>query len=256
MNEHTNGSIRGRVNGMSLRICHMYPDLLNLYSDTGNLIAMKYRLQQRGINVEIEECFAGMPLRAADYDLIFIGGGQDFEEEVLLRDLIGRKSVELRHAIQAGMPVLAICGGYQLLGQYYKTAAGRQLDFTGALNLYTVGGEKRLIGNMQFETRTGLSVVGFENHSGRTYLGEDLSPLGRMVHGYGNNGEDQSEGVRYLNVYGSYAHGPLLPKNPALCDEILQMALEYKYGYAVELTPLNDSEEQRAHHYMIKRLKA
>ncbi len=256
MNEHTNGPMRRHVNGMSLRICHMYPDLLNLYSDIGNLTAMRYRLQQRGIGVEIEECFAGMPLRAADYDLIFIGGGQDFEEEVLLRDLIGRKSVELRHAIQAGMPVLAICGGYQLLGQYYRTAAGRQLDFTGALNLYTVGGEKRLIGNMQFETRTGLSVVGFENHSGRTYLGANLSPLGRMVHGHGNNGEDKSEGVRYLNVYGTYAHGPLLPKNPALCDEILQMALEHKYRRAVELMPLEDGAEMRAHHYMLKRLKA
>lgn len=241
---------------MKLKICHMYPDLLNLYSDTGNLIAMRYRLQQRGIGVEIEKCTVGMPLEAARYDLIFIGGGQDFEEEVLLRDLIGRKSMELRHAIQAEMPVLAICGGYQLLGQYYKTAAGRQLDFTGALNLYTQGGEKRMIGNCHYETRTGLSVVGFENHSGRTYLGTNLSPLGRVVKGYGNNGQDGGEGVRYLNVYGTYAHGPLLPKNPALCDEILQMALAHKYGRPVELAPLDDGPELKAHDYMVRRLSS
>lgn len=245
-----------RLNDMDLRICHMYPDLLNLYSDGGNLTAMRYRLAQRGIGVCVEECPVGTPLQASRYDLIFIGGGQDFEEEVLLRDLLGQKSVELNHAIQAGMPVLAICGGYQLLGQYYKTAAGRQLDFTGALNLYTEGGEKRMIGNFQYETTSGLSVVGFENHSGRTWLGSDLQPLGTVVHGYGNNGEDKTEGVRYLNVYGTYAHGPLLPKNPALCDEILQTALAFKYGHTVDLAPLEDAEEQKAHEYMVRRLNA
>lgn len=237
-----------------VRICHLYSDIMNLYSDGGNMAAMRYRLQQRGIGVSVSECRSGEPLKAADYDLIFIGGGQDFEEEVLLRDLIGKKSVELRHAIQDGMPVLAICGGYQLLGQYYQTAAGRQLDFVGALDLYTVGGKKRMIGNCQFETRSGQQVVGFENHAGRTYLGSSVAPLGTVKHGFGNNGEDHTEGARYHNVYATYAHGPLLPKNPALCDEILQTALTYRYGDSAELPPLDDTLENQAHDYMMRRI--
>ena len=152
------------------------------------------------------------------------------------------------------MPVLAICGGYQMLGQYYKTWDGQQCDFTGALDLYTVGSEQRMIGNYMFSCEeAGCNIVGFENHSGKTYLGSGVRPLGRVLEGSGNNGEDGTEGARYKNVFASYSHGCLLPKNPKLADLILQTALERKYG-ALTLPSLPDTLETAAHTYMENRL--
>ena len=240
---------------MELRICHLFPDILNLYGDRGNVTCMRKRLNWRGIDVSVEGVSIGQRLRAADYDLFFIGGGQDFEQEVLLSDLRGEKTAEIKAAIEDGKTFLAICGGYQMLGHYYKTWDGQQCDFTGALDLYTVGHKDRMIGNYMFtcEELGGITVVGFENHSGKTYLGSGLRSIGRVLSGYGNNGEDGMEGARYKNVFCTYSHGCLLPKNPILADYILKTALERKYG-TVELSPLDDAIEQSAHAYMERRL--
>lgn len=240
---------------MELNICHLYPDILNLYGDRGNIITMKRRLEGRGIKVNIDECSIGQPLNADKYDIFFIGGGQDFEQEVLLRDLSSGKAQDIRTAVEEEKTFLAICGGYQMLGQYYKTWDGVQCDFTGALDLYTIGSKERMIGNYMFtcDELPGVKVVGFENHSGKTYLGTSVRPIGHVLAGHGNNGEDKSEGARYKNVLATYSHGCLLPKNPAVCDWLLKTALEYKYG-PVELPKLDDTLENAAHDYMASRL--
>ena len=239
---------------MELKICHLYPDVLNLYGDRGNILCMEKRLHWRGIDVETTGVSIGEKLCASDFDLFFIGGGQDFEQEILLRDLAGDKTREISAASEDEKPFLAICGGYQMLGQYYRTWDGVQCDFTGALDFYTVGSKNRMIGNYAFSCEDiGDTVVGFENHSGKTYLGSGVRPLGNVLAGFGNNGEDGTEGVRYKNVYGTYSHGCLLPKNPKLCDHILRTALERKYGTA-ELALLDDHLEIAAHDYMVHRL--
>lgn len=242
---------------MELKICHLYPDILNLYGDRGNVICMEHRLRWRGIEVVTTGVSIGEPLHAADYDLFFIGGGQDFEQEVLLGDLGGGKADEIKAAVVDGKTFLAICGGYQMLGAYYKTWDGVQCDFIGALDLYTIGSKERMIGNYMFtcEELNGQTVVGFENHSGKTYLGSGVRPMGKVLTGHGNNGEDGGEGARYNNVFATYSHGCLLPKNPVLCDHILTTALAQKYG-TVHLEPLDDTLEQNAHLYMKNRLQA
>ncbi len=242
---------------MELKICHLYPDILNLYGDRGNVICMEQRLRWRGIDVVSTGVSIGEPLHAADYDLFFIGGGQDFEQEVLLEDLHTGKEHELKAAIEDGLPFLAICGGYQMLGAYYRTWDGEQCDFLGALDLYTIGAKERMIGNYLFtcDDLDGATVVGFENHSGKTYLGSGVRPIGKVLFGNGNNGEDGGEGARYKNVFATYSHGCLLPKNPMLCDLLLKTALERKYGEA-ELPALDDSFETAAHSYMEQRLRA
>ena len=240
---------------MELKICHLYPDVLNLYGDRGNIICMEKRLTWRGIGVETVGVSIGEKLDASAFDLFFIGGGQDFEQEVLLRDLAGEKTREICAAIEDEKPFLAICGGYQMLGQYYRTWDGVQCDFTGALDLHTIGNKDRMIGNYAFSCDAigGETVVGFENHSGKTYLGSGMQPMGKVLAGFGNNGSDGTEGVHYKNVFGTYSHGCLLPKNPKLCDYILRTALERKYG-ACELQPLADTLENNAHDYMAARL--
>lgn len=241
---------------MELNICHLYPDVLNLYGDRGNILCMERRLRWRGIDVRTTGVSVGETLHAADYDLFFIGGGQDFEQEVLLEDLHQGKDAEIRAAVEDGKTFLAICGGYQMLGNYYKTWDGQQCDFVGALDLYTVGCRDRMIGNYLFtcDELEGVDIVGFENHSGKTYLGSGVRPMGRVLSGHGNNGEDGFEGARYQNVFATYSHGCLLPKNPVLCDHILRTALAARYG-AVDLAPLDDTLELGAHDYMARRLQ-
>ena len=241
----------------TLRICHLYPDLLNLYGDRGNILCMRRRLEWRGIGAEVTEVTVGEQADFTQFDLFFIGGGQDFEQEVLLSDLKAGKGGEIKAAIADGKTFLTICGGYQMLGSYYRTWDGKQCDFIGAIDYYTVGSKERMIGNYMYRTTpesSGSIVVGFENHSGKTYLGEDVAPLGMMIKGYGNNGEDQTEGARYNNVFATYSHGSLLPKNPVLCDFILQTALDRRYGKTEPLVPLNDTLELNAHNYMEQRL--
>ena len=242
---------------MELNICHLYPDVLNLYGDTGNILCMRRRLAWRGIDSAVQRVRVGEKLDLTSCDLLLIGGGQDFEQEVLLPDLRAGKSETLRSAIEDGICVLAICGGYQMLGQYYETWQGVRCDFVGALDLYTVGSQQRMIGNTVYRFRkpdgSESTLVGFENHSGKTWLGKGVEALARVEVGYGNNGEDGTEGVHFKNVFGSYSHGPLLPKNPAFCDLLLQTALERRYGRA-ELEALDDSAEQAAHDAMLHRL--
>lgn len=241
---------------MELNICHLYPDVLNLYGDRGNVMCMKKRLEWRGIDAKITRLGLGSPVSLAPYDMVFIGGGQDFEQQVLLDDLHRGRDREIKAAIDDGVAFLTVCGGYQMLGSYYETYDGKRCDFIGALDLYTLGAKKRMIGNYKFklgESSGGSVVVGFENHSGRTFLGSGLEPLGRVLAGYGNNGEDGTEGARYKNVFGTYSHGPVLPKNPELCDHILHCALKRKYGTA-ELAPLDDGAEHAAHEEISARL--
>lgn len=241
---------------MELKICHMYPDVLNLYGDRGNVICMTKRLRWRGIEARVTKLPIGDSRSLADFDLVFIGGGQDFEQQVLLSDLHRGKDREIIAAVEDGVTFLAICGGYQMLGSYYETFDGKRCDFIGALDLYTKGSVKRMIGNYKFRcspSAGGSVVVGFENHSGKTWLGSGLEPLGKVLSGFGNNGEDGSEGAHYKNVFGTYSHGPLLPKNPEFCDLVLKTALEQKYG-SVELLPLDDGAELLAHDEMCAKL--
>ena len=240
----------------SLKICHLYPDILNLYGDRGNIICMQKRMQWRGIQTEIAEVSVGDKLNYDDYDIFFVGGGQDFEQGVLLDDLAKGKSEEIIHAVDEEKVFLAICGGYQMLGNYYKTWDGKECNFIGALDLYTVGAKERMIGNYMYqcdETDNGIVVVGFENHSGKTYLGDKVRPMGKVLSGHGNNGEDGTEGARYKNVFATYSHGSLLPKNPKLADYILKTALKRKYP-DISLEELDDKFENNAHDYMEKRL--
>ncbi|MGN0532763.1 MAG: type 1 glutamine amidotransferase [Eubacterium sp.] len=237
--------------GVSLRIAHLYPDMLNLYGDRGNIIVLTGRMRARGIDVQTEQITMGKAFNADDYDIFFIGGGQDFEQDVLLDDLTKGKDVQINKAIHSGRVMLAICGGYQMLGKYYKTYDGKILQYMGALDFYTEGREERMIGNYAYKTKEGIEVVGFENHSGRTYLGKDTEPLGKVIKGYGNNGEDGTEGVRFLNTFGTYSHGPVLPKNPQLADLLISKALENKYGKA-DLKPLDDKLEALAQKQVMK----
>ncbi|MGN1419994.1 MAG: type 1 glutamine amidotransferase [Eubacterium sp.] len=236
---------------MIIRIGHLYPDMLNLYGDRGNIIALTVRMKARGIDVQTDAITMGKKFNADDYDILFIGGGQDFEQDVLLDDLKKGKDIEINRAIQNGTPMLAICGGYQMLGKYYKTYDGKMLEYMGALDFYTEGKEERMIGNYAYKTKEGIEVVGFENHSGRTYLGKCVEPLGTIIKGYGNNGEDGTEGVRYKNTFGTYSHGPVLPKNPQLADLLISKAVENKYG-KTELAPLDDSLEDKAKEQVMK----
>ena len=231
--------------GMMIRIAHLYPDMLNLYGDRGNIIALTQRMTERGISVQTDSITMGKSFNADDYDILCIGGGQDFEQDVLLDDLKKGKDIEINKAIHNGTVMLAICGGYQMLGKYYKTYDGKMLEYMGALDFYTEGKEERMIGNHAFKTKEGIEVVGFENHSGRTYLGKGVEPLGKMIKGYGNNGEDGTEGVRFKNTFGTYSHGPVLPKNPDFADLLISKALENKYGKA-DLIKLDDSLEEKA----------
>ncbi len=240
-----------------INICHMYPDLLNIYGDRGNVITLARRCQWRGIRANIHSVTLGDGFSPEDYDIIFLGGGQDYEQEIIQHDLLKNKGTEIKNAIQNNKVLLTICGGYQLLGKYYRTWEGKEIEFLGALDLWTIGGEKRMIGNIVFECEFLKSelcsgqVVGFENHSGRTYLGPEVKPLGTVIKGYGNNGEDSYEGAVYKNTFCTYSHGSLLPKNPAVSDHLITIALKEKYKDFVSLQPLNDELETLAHNSMI-----
>ena len=239
---------------MELKICHLYPDVMNLSCDRGNLICMEKRLQWREINVEIVPVQMGDKLEAEDFDLIFIGNGQPFAQPLLLEDAKANKAAALGAAVEAGVPVLAIDGGYELLCKTYESADGQKFEGLGILDADVKCVGKRLVGDCVYRCdELDITVVGFENHAGQVILGENVKPLGKVLIGGGNNGTDSTEGARYQNVFASYAHGSLLPKNPILCDYILRIALERKYG-AVELVALDDTMEQNAHDYMVKRL--
>ncbi|MGI6084637.1 MAG: type 1 glutamine amidotransferase [Acetivibrionales bacterium] len=243
-----------------LCICHLYPDLLNLYGDRGNIIAISRRCQWRDIEVKVDNISIGDPFNYEDYDIIFIGGGQDYEQAIIQDDLMNGKRQKIVEAVENGKVFLGICGGFQLLGKYYRTNDGKEIECLGAINVWTHGGDTRLIGNIIFEINflknhhgEKLRVVGFENHAGKTYLGEGVKPLGKVIKGFGNNGEDGFEGAVYKNTFCTYSHGSLLPKNPALTDHLIMLALLNKYPDFQGLTPLDDELENLAHASLIKR---
>jgi CobQ-like glutamine amidotransferase family enzyme len=234
---------------MEINICHLYPEVLNLYGDRGNIRCLEKRLEWRGINCNVTLLRIGDKADLTKSDLFFIGGGQDFEQEVLLEDLGTGKGRDIKAAIEDGKTFLAICGGYQMLGHYYETHEGVRCEYLGAVDFYTKGADVRMIDNYCYQLGKesgGSIVVGYENHSGKTWLGEGVRPLGKVIRGEGNNGEDGTEGIRYKNVYGTYCHGPALPKNPEFADELIRTTLLRKYG-TVELEPLDDKAEKAAH---------
>jgi lipid II isoglutaminyl synthase (glutamine-hydrolysing) len=239
---------------MELNICHLYPDLLNVYGDLGNILILKNRAEQRGIQVNIYNVSTGDAFEDDNYDIVFFGGGQDYEQSIVSKDLMETKRDSLIKFIEDSKVFLCICGGYQLLGKYYTTPEGEKLQGLGALDIYTEGGEKRFIGNTVIHNEEfNETYVGFENHSGRTYLG-NIKPLGKVLAGYGNNGEDGYEGCIYKNTYCTYFHGSLLSKNPELADRLILKALECKYG-DVQLEELDDSFERKAKEFIINREK-
>ena len=241
---------------------------MNIYGDTGNIIALKKRAEWRDIEVEIKEISVGDNFKKGECDIFFFGGGQDQSQEVVARDL-QKKAKILKGEIEKGVPLLAICGGYQLLGQYYQPHTGPKLPGIGIFPAYTVAGAKRMIGNIIvncsslivnrkdktiFDIRYSIfDLVGFENHSGKTYLEEGAKPLGTVKSGFGNNGEDHTEGCVYQNAIGCYMHGSLLPKNPDLADWLIKKALEVKYGKPIPLKPLDDKLENEAHQEAIQK---
>lgn len=240
----------------TLRICHLYYDILNLYGDNGNIRTMEKRLEWRGIGSEIDRISFGEMDPNAEYDIIFIGGGQDFEQEILVKDLFEYKADWLKGEIEKGTVILAICGGYQMLGKYYEAADGTKVDFLGGIDVYTTASNKRMIGNFIYEyTKENgeqFDIVGFENHNGQTWLGDSVKPMGRIRKGFGNNGEDGTEGARYKNVFATYSHGPLLPKNARIADELLGIAFMRKYGE--ELPVLECEMEDAARDDIIRQL--
>ena len=218
---------------------------MNIYGDTGNIIALKKRAQWRGIRVITKNFSIGNILRKGEVDIFFFGGGQDQSQEIVAKDLQKKANI-IKAEVERGVPLLAICGGYQLLGEYYKPAKGDKLPGIGLFQAYTMASDQRMIGNIIIDSEFG-KLVGFENHSGKTYLKADAKSLGKVIKGFGNNGEDKQEGCIYKNAIGCYMHGSLLPKNPELADYLLQKALEIKYGKEIKLKPLDDSLESEAH---------
>ena len=247
---------------MRLTIHHLYADMMNLYGDRGNVISIKKRCEWRGIPVEVVDVGLCEKIASTGCDLFLFGGGQDREQALLAEDLSGSKGADLRTVVEDGGVVLGVCGGYQLMGHSYETPEGEKLPGVGIFDLHTEPrkpDQERLIGNVLVRVRlpeTGETreVVGFENHGGRTYLGEDVKPLGEVVVGYGNNGEDGTEGARRLNAYGTYLHGSLLPKNPWLTDQLILNALR-RVDEHFELEPLDDGAEYGAFESVASRVR-
>jgi len=238
---------------MELNICHLYPDLLNVYGDIGNILVLKYRAQQRGIKINLSNVSIKDSFPIDKYDIALFGGGQDYEQAIVSKDMVETKKDDLTEYIEKGKVLLAICGGYQLLGKYYTTPEGEKLDGLNILDIYTEGGDTRFIGNTVIKNEEfNETYVGFENHSGRTYIG-NLKPLGKVIVGYGNNGEDHQEGCIYKNTFGTYFHGSLLSKNPELADRLLSTALKNKYGEDINLEPLDDNLEIKAKEFIVNR---
>jgi CobQ-like glutamine amidotransferase family enzyme len=240
----------------TLVLGHLYPEQLNIYGDRGNIITLRQRCAWRGITLRIVPLGLGDVLAPDAYDLLFIGGGQDREQGEVARDLRETKSTGLWAAIEDGVPALAVCGGYQLFARSYRPAEGPSLRGLGIFDAETIHRGKRVprcTGNIAIRWDD-ATIVGFENHGGRTYLGAGVVPLGRVLAGHGNNSEDHSEGAVYRNTYGTYIHGSLLPKNPHVADHLLLLALQRRYGANAVLAPLDDSAEWHAHETMLRRL--
>ena len=245
----------------SITIGWLYPDLMSTYGDRGNVMILAARCRWRAIDVEVKEVSLkteGNEITRAD--LLFMGGAQDRQQEIVKRDLVGKKEGYLREAIERGVPGLFVCGAYQFLGRYYIAADGTKIEGLGIYDLYTKSPglrAKRLIGNIIVRPRIpgfeDTLVVGFENHGGRTHVGEGMKTFAEVVHGFGNNGEDKTEGVIYKNTIGTYLHGPILSKNPGLADYLIATGLAFKYGDSPILSTIDDAMEENARETVIMR---
>jgi lipid II isoglutaminyl synthase (glutamine-hydrolysing) len=235
---------------MELRVLSLYPEQMNIYADRGNILFLQRRCEWRGIGFSHAGAGVGEAVDPAAHDLFYVGGGQDRDQRMVAADMVAGKREALAAAVDDGAALLAVCGGYQLLGHSYQLGE-EKLPGLGLADLETVREPgPRLIGNVAIEVDLGAGarvLAGFENHGGRTYLGDGAQPLGRVLKGHGNNGADGFEGVRRDNLIGTYLHGPLLPKNAWLADHLIALALERRYGARPELEPLNDALESAAH---------
>jgi CobQ-like glutamine amidotransferase family enzyme len=231
---------------MKIRVGHLYPDYLNIYADRGNIAVLSERARARGHELDVRAVGMSDAVPVGEIDLFYVGGGQDREQELVAHDLAA-KSGPLRDAVEAGAAFLAVCGGYQLLGRHYRDVAGIELPGIGLLPLHTIAGERRMIGDVLLDCAwSGETLAGFENHAGRTILDAGAEPLGRVVSGFGNDGASGFEGCRYKRAYGTYLHGPLLPRNPWFADRLLEEALAHA-GLDERLAPLADELEREAH---------
>lgn len=237
---------------MKIKILHMYPDLLNLYGDKGNIACLEKRLTERNIESEVVTYTNdSTDFDLSDIDIIFIGGGSDREQKIVCNKLLAHKQ-QLKEYVENDGVLVAVCGGYQLLGKYYKLK-DETIEGLDILDIYTEQGNGRLIGNIVLEPNfISQKIVGFENHGGRTYIGNH-KPLGKVLYGNGNSDKCENEGVIYKNVVATYLHGPLFPKNPMLCDYVLKNALKRKYPDFGNLSPLDDRLENAANEYIVNR---
>ncbi|HEY5057379.1 MAG TPA: hypothetical protein VII51_00045 [Gaiellaceae bacterium] len=246
---------------MAIRVGHLYPDYLNIYADRGNIAVLARRAAWRGHELEVTALGLDDAIVAGAHDLYYIGGGQD-REQLLVAENLAAKAAPLREAVlEGGAALLAVCGGYQLLGRGYTGFHGEEMPGVGLLPLETIAGERRLIGNVLLESELepgpARTIAGFENHVGRTRLDTDARPLGRVVAGYGNDGESGFEGCVVGRAIGTYLHGPLLPRNPWLADWLLEQALAHRAGdAATELAPLDDALEANAHELSAERARS
>lgn len=261
------------MKNLKLTIGHLYGPWMNTYGDDGNIICLKKRCQWRGIELEVKVIPMLYEIKPKEFDLYFFGGGQDQAQGFVSKDLItSHKRGQLQKDLENGIPMLSICGGYQLLSEYYEPLEGPKIEGLGFFPAYTKASNDRMIGNIVInadslwqiadsKNKSTIShqpsairqLVGFENHSGKTYLKEGAKPLGKVLKGFGNNGKDQTEGCIYKNAIGCYMHGSLLPKNPQLADWLIQKALEVKYGKTIEIKPLKDDLENKAHNYILEK---
>lgn len=256
-----NRNLKPATHNLQLSIAWMYPDLMGTYGDRGNIICLTKRCQWRGVNVKIKNITLETSAKELETcDLIFMGGAQDRQQKLAGPDFLHKKGPIVKKMVENNIPGLFVCAAYQAVGHYYRPYQGEKIPGPGIFDLYTVhpGDQaKRLIGNVVAEIiqNSAQTIVGFENHGGRTYLGKNIKPLARIKRGFGNNGEDGYEGAVFKNAVGSYFHGPILPKNPHIADWLIGRALEVRYGKVVELEPLDDSLEWKAHKFMLKKLK-
>jgi CobQ-like glutamine amidotransferase family enzyme len=238
------------MSGAGLRLLALYPEQMNIYADRGNILFLQRRCEWRGIGFDYAAAGPGDAFDPAEHDLIYIGGGQDRDQVLVAEDMLGTKRDAIASAVDDGAALLAVCGGYQLLGHSYQLG-DRSIAGLGIADLETVREPgPRLIGNVSIEVDLGQGpqiLAGFENHGGRTHLGPDAEPLGRVLHGHGNNGRDGHEGVKRRNLIGTYLHGPLLPKNAWLADRLIALAIGRRTGTEPELEPLGDQLEAASH---------
>ena len=242
----------------ALLVGHLFPDYLNIYADRGNIAVLARRAAWRGFQLDVQALGAGAEIRPGEHDLFYVGGGQD-REQALIAPALAALAPALHEAFEGGAAFLAVCGGYQLLGRFYRDQSGDEQPGVGLLPLHTIAGSRRMIGDvlLECELEPGVrrTLAGFENHAGRTILDEGAEPLGRVVSGFGNDGDSAYEGCRVGRAIGTYLHGPLLPRNPWFADWLLAQAIAHRTGAEPELEPLGDELEEQAHSVSAERAR-